>query len=88
MTPIARREKFLDIDPLYEVSSVVLPLKGGLGHPLVETSLEGPRIDGLNLNIEGLQFFLKRFGDALQGVLAREIGRLPPKPRGPAPQPN
>jgi hypothetical protein len=33
----------------------------------------------LHLNIERLQFLLKRLGDALQSVLAREIGRLPPK---------
>jgi hypothetical protein len=35
-------EKFLDIGPLYEVSRVVLPVKGGLGQRLVETSQEGP----------------------------------------------
>ena len=60
--------------PLYEVSSVALPVKGGLGHRLVETSQEGLRIDGLNLDLEWLQFFLKRLGDALQSMLARGIG--------------
>ena len=44
-------------------------MKGGLGHPLVETSQEGPRIDGLNLDLEWLQFLLKRLGDALQSML-------------------
>jgi len=67
-------EKSLEVRSLYEVPGVVLPVKDRLGHRFVVTSQKGPRINGLYLDIEGLQFFLKRLGEALQGMLAREIG--------------
>jgi hypothetical protein len=69
--------KFLEIGSLYEVPSVVLPATDGLGYRLVEASQEGRGIDDLYLDTGGFEFFLKRLGDALQGVLASKIGHLP-----------
>ena len=67
-------KKLQDIRSLDEVLAVVLPMKGGLGHRLVETRQVSPRIDGLYLDIEWLQFYLKRLSDAFQSMLARAIG--------------
>ena len=48
-------------------------MRCGLDHRLVKTGQEGPRIDGLDLDLEWLQVCLKRLGDALQSLLARGI---------------
>jgi hypothetical protein len=37
-------------------------VKDRLGHRLVETSQEGPQIDGFYLNIEALQLTILRLG--------------------------
>jgi hypothetical protein len=64
----------LDVRSLDEVPVSSLPVKGRLGHRFIEPGQEGLRIDGLYLDLEWLQFSLKRLGDALQSMLARGIG--------------
>jgi hypothetical protein len=72
--PPQKRQIVLDVRSLDEVLAVILPVKGRLGHRLIEPGQEGLRIDGLYLDLEWLQFSLKRLGDALQSMLARGIG--------------
>ena len=52
-------------------------MRGGLAHRLIEPGQEALWIDGLYLDLEWLQFSLKRLGDALQSMLARGIGARP-----------
>ena len=66
-------KEFLDIRSLNEVPAIVLPVKDGLGHRLVEARQVVLRIDDLYLDIEWLQFYLKRLGDTFQSMLARAI---------------
>ena len=44
----------LDVCSLDEVPAVILPVKGGLAHRLIEPGQEGLRIDGLYLDLEWL----------------------------------
>jgi hypothetical protein len=44
----------LDVCSLDEVPGVILPVKGGLAHRLIEPGQEGLRIDGLYLDLEWL----------------------------------
>ena len=64
----------MEVRSLDEILAIILPVRGGLDHRLIEPGQEGSRIDGLHLDLEWLQFYLKRLGDALQGLLARGIG--------------
>ena len=67
----------LDVRSLDEVPAIILPVKGRLGHRLIEPGQEGLRIDGLYLDLEWLQFSLKRLGNALQSMLKERGDQLP-----------
>lgn len=62
------------LSALGEVLGVVHPAEPRVCHSLVLASIVSARIDGLDLDAEGRQLLLHRFGNRLQRMLGQDIG--------------